>query len=394
MQQRLKDTEQGLAQHVQLVQQLQEQAKKRRKRLREKAELEGFHPPVSQDLEDICQLWNDAGSDAFFRLAPEGKIRFVSASLAKQLHTTAEGMVGNDLAIYLGRSELLPWRQNWKFDVPRSFPPTTVRLPIPRGEVVAELHCKPLFDLDGGLREWLGRLQPQHVVEEATLESQLAAGLIHELRQPLTAIGTTARASNRLLRSGNADLAEITDAIDQIARQADRANMIMQRMRDLGRGQRQTARVDLHQLVRESLKVLEAEIDAAEARVRLEFDGRMPTLLADPVQIGQVLVNLLRNAIEAVTEVPQARRIVEIETTWGEREVSVVVRDHGPGLGLAVVQRLFEPFVTTKPLGMGVGLALSRSILQAHGGQLAARNNLDRGATFTFTLPLLTDEPT
>jgi signal transduction histidine kinase len=393
MQQRLKEMEHALAQQVQQVQQLQEQAKKRRKRLREKAELEGYLAPISQNLEDVCQLWNEADSDPFFRLAPEGKIRFASTALARLLHTTPDEMVGNDLAVFLGRSEQIPWRQNWPLDVPRSLPPITVRLPIPRGEVVADLHCKPLFDDDGGLREWIGRLQPQHAVKEESLETQLTAGLIHELRQPLTAIGTTARASNRLLRTGDADLSEITDAIDQIARQSERANMIMQRMRDLGKGQKQTARVDLHQLIRESVKILESEADAVEARIKFEFDERIPTLLADPVQVGQVLVNLLRNAVEAVAEVPPPRRHVVVETTLGPREANVVIRDHGPGLSLAVVQRLFEPFVTTKPHGMGVGLALSRSILQAHGGHLVARNNLDRGATFSFTLPLLTDEP-
>ncbi len=386
--------EQHELQHaLQQVQLLREQAKKRRKRMREKATLEGYLAPVSTDLEDVCQLWNEAGSDAFFRLAPEGKIRFASAALAKLLYTTVEEMLGNDLAVYLGRNELIPWKQSWTFDPPRQFAPATVRLPIPRGEIVADVHCKPLFDDEGVLREWIGRLRPHEPVKVETLENQLATGLIHELRQPLTAIGTAARASCRLLRSGAADLEEICQAIDQIARQAERANMIMQRMRDLGKGHKQTARVDLHQLIRESLQVLEADADAVGARVVLDFDPRLPTLLADPVQIGQVLVNLLRNAFEALAEVPAPRRQVDIETHSGPREATVVIRDHGPGLGANIVQRLFEPFVTTKPHGMGVGLALSRNIVQAHGGGLAARNNLDRGATFTFTLPLLTDEP-
>jgi len=223
-----------------------------------------------------------------------------------------------------------------------------------------------------------------------TAMGEMAAGIAHEINQPLSAIVSFAGACLRILRSGQAEPAVLERALEQIVAQGERAGGIIRRMRDFVR-KRPTERVpvDVNATVREVLALLEHLVRRHRIRIRLELDERLPEVTGDPVQIEQVTLNLVRNAIEAMAEADSGGGELAIRTSADGRDViEVIVADTGRGVDPEHEERLFEPFFSTKPSGMGIGLALTRSIVEAHGGRLGARRNPEGGMTFQFSLPI------
>lgn len=218
---------------------------------------------------------------------------------------------------------------------------------------------------------------------------EMAAGLAHEINQPLSAIATYAQACQRFVRSPSRDDADVLEALEQISTQALRAGEVIRRLRNFVKN-REVKRepVDCNRLL-EDLRTL-AETDARLHNVRLRIDAAagLPTVYADPIQLQQVVLNLVRNAIDAMSELPEARREVVLSTSMRtEGEVEIVVADRGSGLAPEAAEHLFNPFFTTKSGGTGLGLAISRSIVRAHGGRLWHTPNEGSGARFHFTLP-------
>ena len=218
---------------------------------------------------------------------------------------------------------------------------------------------------------------------------EMAAGLAHEINQPLSAIATYAQACQRFMRSPNRDDADVLEALGQINAQALRAGEIIRRLRNFVRN-REVKRepVDCNRLL-DDLRTL-AETDARQHNVRLRIEAApgLPTVEADPIQLQQVVLNLVRNAIDAMSEAPETRREVLLSTRQSpEGEIEIIVADHGSGLAPEAAEHLFNPFFTTKSGGTGLGLAISRSIVRAHGGRLWHTPNEGTGARFHFTLP-------
>ena len=218
---------------------------------------------------------------------------------------------------------------------------------------------------------------------------EMAAGLAHEINQPLAAIATYAQACQRFMRSPNRDDADVLEALEQISVQALRAGEVIRRLRNFVKN-REVKRepVDCNRLL-DDLRTL-AETDARLHNVRLRIDAAagLPTVYADPIQLQQVVLNLVRNAIDAMSEAPAPRREVLLSTRQlPEGEIEIVVADHGSGLAPEAAEHLFNPFFTTKSGGTGLGLAISRSIVRAHGGRLWHTPNEGTGARFHFTLP-------
>jgi two-component system sensor kinase FixL len=227
-----------------------------------------------------------------------------------------------------------------------------------------------------------------HVSRLATM-GEMAAGIAHELNQPLTAIASYAQACDWLLARGSTDTAEIRDALQQITAQGLRAGEIIRRLRHLVRTP-DTLRVttSANELI-EELKVL-ALTDARMHNVRLalELAPALEPITVNRVEIQQVVLNLVRNAIEALEGMPPERRDIVLRTAPGpEAEVELSVIDSGPGVDPKILDRLFSPFVTTKPAGAGLGLAIGRSIVEAHKGTLRYRPNGAGGACFVLRLP-------
>jgi len=218
---------------------------------------------------------------------------------------------------------------------------------------------------------------------------EMASALAHELNQPLTAIFNYTRACLRMMRSGTEDRAEVLHAIEQTAVQAERAaEVIRQLRRSIARREPHRAAVNLNDLVGEAASLDETELKSNSIRLRLDLALELPSVQADRIQIEQVILNLMRNAIEAMASTEAAARELTIRTTaLAGATVEIAVSDTGCGLRPHVVEHLFEPFNTSKPGGMGLGLAISRSIIVKHGGQLRVEPNADQGTKFCFTLP-------
>lgn len=228
-----------------------------------------------------------------------------------------------------------------------------------------------------------------HVTRLATM-GEMAAGVAHELNQPLAAITTFAQASIRLLDQGNAALEDIRDALQQIAAQALRAGEIIRRLRALVRNkQSECEPADINKLITELQSLISTDARMNDARVILDLAADLPQVNVDGIQIQQVVLNLLRNAIESVTTLNQGQREITIRTCLANGEVEVSVCDTGPGVSPSILDRLFHPFCTTKPNGTGLGLAISRTIIEAHRGTLGYRPNSPSGACFFFSLPTL-----
>jgi two-component system sensor kinase FixL len=233
-----------------------------------------------------------------------------------------------------------------------------------------------------------------HVARLSTM-GEMATGLAHEINQPLTAIATYAQAGLRMMAApGGADADDLNEALKQITNQALRAGEVIKRLRAFVKNRAtRTETLDLNRVI-EDVQVL-AESDARNNDVRLLLDlaPTLPPVSADPVQIQQVLLNLIRNAIDAMNEVPGCTREIVVRTRVEHDAVEVAVIDRGPGIAPAVADNLFNPFFTTKATGTGLGLAISRSIIRAHQGRMGHRPTPGGGTTFYFTLPPLTLGP-
>ena len=217
---------------------------------------------------------------------------------------------------------------------------------------------------------------------------EMAAQLAHELTQPLGAIANYAAGCRRRMEAMPGQPAELIAAVDRIGREALRAGEIIRRLREFVRkAEPRRAPVDVNAVVREVAELVDGEARERGVAVDLSLQPDLPAVEGDAVEIEQVLINLARNALEAMLESPGSTPTLTVETHLHDAAtVEVLVRDTGPGLanGAAVI---FEPFHTTKPGGLGMGLAISKTIVEAHGGTLVAAPNPIRGATFRFTLP-------
>jgi two-component system sensor kinase FixL len=234
-----------------------------------------------------------------------------------------------------------------------------------------------------------------HVSRLSTL-GEMVAGIAHEVNQPLYSIVNFAKASGNVLAgSDSPDLEALRNWNEEIAAAAMRAGDIVRRLRDFTRRTPAAQRAeDLSAIVRESLGLVRHELRRAAVDVELQLASDLPLVQVDHVQIQQVLVNLLKNAIEALEGHRASGRRVQIATTLDGQRVRVDVADNGPGVGPLAAGNPFDPFVTTKPEGVGLGLPISRTIVEAHGGKIAARANAEGGATFSFTLPISAYEAT
>jgi len=249
-----------------------------------------------------------------------------------------------------------------------------------------------IFSTDVTERRRAEEVARQHQAElthvlRVTSMGEMAAGLAHEINQPLTAIANYAQGSVRRLRADPSQVEPVLAVINDIAAEALRAGEIIRRLRSLIRKEapRQDW-VDLNELVGEVVRLLEPETRQQDVTVRVHADARLPALVADRIQIEQVILNLVRNGVEAMREV-EGRRELDIRTiAVREGLVEVSVRDTGPGLPAALVDHVFDPFFSTKPAGLGMGLSISRTIIESHHGRLWASASVG-GAHFHFTLP-------
>ena len=242
-----------------------------------------------------------------------------------------------------------------------------------------------------------GELQAELMhVSRLSAMGEMASGLAHELNQPLAAAVNFLGAAELLLARGDADEAKIRELIEMANAQALRAGIIIRRLRAfVSRGEVQEQPEPVADVVTDAVALARASLGQHDVAVRTEIDPAGETMLADRVQIQQVLVNLLRNAVEALSNAPVGSREIVIASHYRGEEgmIEISVSDNGPGLSEEAIGQLYKPFASTKKDGMGVGLSICRRIVEAHGGRFSAENRPEGGAIFSFTLQAFREAP-
>jgi signal transduction histidine kinase len=264
---------------------------------------------------------------------------------------------------------------------------------------------QPVLDSAGGLVEYIGTVMDVTERKRAAEDlfkaredlarvnriltvGELTASIAHELNQPLAAVMINANACERWLAAEPPNLSEANDALRHISRDANRASEVISRIRALLM-KSSTRRVDLRidEVIRDVASLVQGQVAAHGVTMLVDIEPELPRLLADRVQLQQLILNLILNAVESMSAVP-GKRVLNVRAARREPgEVLVSVRDTGTGVDPRHIEQVFDPFFTTKADGMGMGLAISRSIVEAHRGRLWAVHNDGPGATFLFTLP-------
>lgn len=256
---------------------------------------------------------------------------------------------------------------------------------------------------DGTIARWYGihiDVEEQHRAQQSLVLAQgnlarlsrtlsmaeMAASIAHELNQPLTAVVSHAYACREWLGSNPANLEKASATADKIVQESTRASAVVQRVRALFRKEVTERRsIDVNELVRELKRLLRDESIRRGVAIRLILDPRLPRIEADPIQIQQILLNLTANAMDAMVMVASPELTIRSEV-HGNDQVAVSIEDNGPGISAEIASRVFEPFFSTKEQGTGMGLAICRSIVEAHDGRIWAEHLGSGGARFRFTL--------
>ena len=221
------------------------------------------------------------------------------------------------------------------------------------------------------------------------LMGEMAAGIAHEINQPLSAIATYAQAAKRVLERDRPEMHQVIDVCKKIDEQALRAGRVLENLRKFIRKQEILAEpIDVNRAVADVMNLIEADAHAEGIRVAATYATGLPAVRANAVQLQQVVLNLTRNAVDAMRDALGKDRGIAIATERGETGgVKINVADHGPGVSRQLGENIFHPFVTTKRDGLGVGLAISRTIVQSYRGSLSYRDNPEGGAIFVVELP-------
>jgi two-component system, LuxR family, sensor kinase FixL len=221
---------------------------------------------------------------------------------------------------------------------------------------------------------------------------ELSGALAHELSQPLTAVLSNAQAARYLLNRHPLDLEQLTAALDDIIRNDQRAGAVIDRLRALLRkGDTALQRVNVNDVARDVIELASGELMSRRVAVRSTFAPAIRPVLGDRVQLQQVVLNLVLNACDAMTQTHVTERVLALSTATDDGFVELVVSDCGTGIPDGQLERVFEPFVTFREQGLGLGLAITRSIVTAHGGSIRAENNAEGGATFRCLLPVASE---
>jgi two-component system sensor kinase FixL len=219
---------------------------------------------------------------------------------------------------------------------------------------------------------------------------EMASALAHELNQPLSAIANYLNGARRLMDKAPERDARVGDALEKAAEQALRAGDIIRRLRNfLARGEGERSIESLAKLVHEACALALLGSKDIGVEVLYDIDPHLDRVAVDRIQIQQVIVNLVRNALDAMQD--RQRRVLSVSTAVENDVATVTVADTGPGLDPAAAERLFQPFVTTKAQGMGIGLSISRTIVEAHGGRIWVESEPGKGAVFHFSVPMAHD---
>jgi signal transduction histidine kinase len=233
------------------------------------------------------------------------------------------------------------------------------------------------------------RREVMHLMRVSVL-GELSGAIAHEINQPLTAIMWNAEAAIEHLKQGSPNLAKVRDAIKDIVDEDNRAGSVITRLRNLlKKGDQKSEQIDLSDLIASTIELLKSELVFRQVQIKTDLASGLPATLGDPVQLQQVLINLFMNAMDAMASTPQKERRITVRTRMVQpNTIEVRIRDCGPGISLGDQSKIFKPFYTSKDHALGLGLPISSTIAQAHGGKLTLVNHADKGAVAILSLPV------
>jgi PAS domain S-box-containing protein len=352
----------------------------------------------------------DTDPNFVFAKDREGRFTLANKAVADAYGTTVDNLIGRtDADFNPNKEEVKAFRQDDQevIDTMQERFIAEERVTDATGRVHwLQTVKRPIIESDGSAKQVLGactditrrketeaelrekRAELAHVSRLTTM-GELAASLAHELNQPLTAILSNAQAALRFLSSEPPDMEEVREILQDIVKDNSRAGEVIRRMRALVKKEEiEFVTLDLAGLIRDVVALVHSDAILQNVKISLILDENLPTVLGDKVQLQQVVLNLLLNAFDAMKDCPPLKREVELRAEcYGPSLVKAAVSDRGTGLSTDKLDKIFQPFYSTKGEGLGMGLSICRSIIEAHGGHLWAENNAGRGATFYFTVP-------
>lgn len=339
---------------------------------------------------------------------PDGMIDYCNGRLLNYAGISSEAVMGTGWTKILHPDDVESWIRSWKASVETGCPfRQEVRTfhgadQIYRWCVTSAL---PLHDEDGNIVKWHGTVVDMHDWKQAeeelrdtqaelakmtriTTMGELTASIAHEVNQPLSGIMTNANTCLRMLNASRPNIEGARETARRIIRDGNRASDVIARLRSLFNRKEVVAEtVDLNEATREVIALMLSELQKSSVIVTHEYADHLPTLKGDRIQLQQVILNLVRNASDAMAGVENRPRRLIFQTEQAGDYVTLTVRDSGIGFDPAIADQMFESFYTTKPDGMGIGLSVCRSIIEAHHGRLWATANQGHGATFAFAIP-------
>jgi len=360
-----------------------------------------------QASEEKYRLLVENQTDLVVKLDRTGRLQFVSPSFCEMFSRDENELLHSQFDEQIHNLDRRQVEQEWnKLFTGPGMAQFEHRAATARGERWLGWALRAVRDIDGEVVEIVGvgrdvtdrrRAEEQarqnlHALAHAgRLQSmgEMASTLAHELNQPLTAILSFSQASQRVVRNQEFDHDELVFALERIAVNAKRAGDIISHMRGFIRKEEpHTEPSDINRLITDAMDLLNPELQQLGIEAFLELQNELPVAQVDPVQIQQVIFNLVRNSMEAIEKLDGAKRRISVGTQLGQQgDIEVSVADTGPGLDDEIAGKIFTSFVTTKTEGMGIGLSICKSIVEAHGGELGGRPRLGGGALFSFSLP-------
>jgi PAS domain S-box-containing protein len=258
--------------------------------------------------------------------------------------------------------------------------------PVETADALAFVGClRDMTDIYA-LRQ--ARAEVARVTQRMAMD-EMAASIVHEINQPLAAISANAQAGLRWLTRETPDIDEARAVLARVVADGRRASEVVAGIRMMFKSEgRPTTTHDVNELIREVLTLVHGDVENQRVSVHTEFAEELPQVPANPVQLRQVLVNLVMNAVDAMSSIADRQRVLRLKTQLHQPDCLITVEDSGSGIDPQNVQRIFDPFFTTKSHGMGMGLAICRSVVENHGGRLSVERNLPYGTIFQVMLPI------
>lgn len=361
-----------------------------------------------QESERRLRTLTEAIPQQIWSAGVDGHIDYCNNHLLEYVGCVAEDLIGEDFFQIIHPEDESPFRESWD-SIRESGENLEGEWRVRGADGVHRwflIRCVPQRNVGGYIQRWYGThidTEERRCAEQALVQAQselshlshrlslgeLAASIAHELNQPLTAVTTNAYACWEWLHAEPANLEKASSTAEKIVRESKRASDVVARVLALFRKEIESrGSMDLNRLIHDLVRLLHDDALRRGVSMHLELDASLPRVTVDPVQIQQVLLNLATNGMDAMMSQRTPRKLIISSHRNDTEEVEVRVRDCGEGIRPEILHRIFDPFFTTKPQGIGLGLAISRSIIEAHEGRLWASPGNASGSSFHFTIPV------